>query len=156
MNRAHSPQTLPLMLMMSAAVWAAHAMDPHSGAASQTAGAYAITFTVNAPSTVAAGATVVCKARIAPRLSALQSLNPAPAPVPSAQAVARLVGSSAACTVVVPFSFTPADNQTGAGLSYEIDALSGTELQAVRRQDDLPVAYPPSGGVASLHLDVNF
>lgn len=157
MNRAHAPQTLPLMLMMSAAVWAAHAGDHHSGTVPQTiSGAYAVTFNVKAPSTVAAGAAVTCKARIAPRLSTLEKLGSQAVPVESAPGVARLVGSSANCTVIMPFSFAEVYGLDGADLSYEIDALSGTSLEAVRKQDGILLPYPQAGATASLRMDVNF
>lgn len=157
MNRAHTPQTLPLMLMMSAAVWAAHAVDQHSGAAPQTiGGAYAVTFNVKAPSTVPAGATVTCKARIAPRFSGLGNLGSQAAQVESAQGVTTLVGPSANCTVVMPFSFAAVYRLEGADLSYEIDALSGSSLEAVRRQDGITVPYPQAGATANVSMDVNF
>jgi len=145
------------MLMMSAAVWAAQAADQHSGAAPGTvSGAYAVTFNVKAPSTVPAGATVTCKARIAPKLSALENLAPGAVPVESAQSVATLVGSSANCTVVLPFSFAAVYRLDGADLSYEVDALSGSSLAAVRKQDGIPMPYPQAGATASVRMDVNF
>ena len=157
MNRAHTPQILPLLLTMSVAVWAAHAVDQHSGAAPQTiSGAYAVTFNVKAPSTVRAGSTVTCKARVAPRLSALESLNSQAAPVESPQGVAKLVGTSANCTVVMPFSFAGVYRLDGVDLSYQIEALSGGGLEAVRRQDGVLVPYPQTGGTASVRTDINF
>jgi len=157
MNRAHTPQTLPLLLMMSAAVWVAHAVDRPSEAAPQTiSGAYAVTFNVKAPSTVRAGSTVTCKARISPRLSALESQYGQAARAGSPQGVATLVGSSAKCTVVMPFSFAGVYRLDGADLSYEIDAQNGPILEAVRKQDGVPVPYPQAGATASVHMDVNF
>lgn len=157
MNRVHTPQTLPLLLMVTAAVWAAHATEKISGAAPATTnGAYAVTFRVKAPTTVSSGSIVTCKARIAPRLSALDSLTGQTAPAQSAQGVATLVGASANCTVVLPFSFAGVDPRDKASLSYEIDAANGSGLEAVRKQDGIAVPYPQAGGIASVRLDVNF
>ncbi len=157
MNRVHTSQTLPLILMVTAAVWAAHATEKNGGAApAATNGAYAVTFSVKAPTTVASGSTVTCKARIAPRLSALNSLTGQAAPAQSAQGVATLVGTSANCTVVLPFSFAGVGPRDKANLSYEIDAASGSSLEAVRKQDGIVVSYPQAGGIASVRLDVNF
>ncbi len=156
MNRAHAPQTLPLMLMMSVAVWTAHAVDQHSVAVPQTiSGAYAVTFNVKVPTTVAAGSTVTCRARITPRLSILEKLSSQAVLIESAPGVATLVGSSVNCAVVMPFSFAEVYRLDGAGLSYEIDARNGARLEAVRKQDGIPVSYPQDGATASLHMDVN-
>src|SRR5580692_11400077 len=106
MNRAQYSQIF-LMLLVSVGVWAAHGGDPLNGTAPVTAkGAYAVTFHVLAPSTVPDGATIVCNAKVTPHLSILDRLNPGPAPVESAQGTAKLVGSSANCTVQLPFSFS--------------------------------------------------
>ena len=52
---------------VATAVWAAHAVNPASASAAQSvSGAYAVTFSVKAPSTIQAGSTVTCKARIEP------------------------------------------------------------------------------------------
>ena len=73
-----------------------------------------------------------------------------------AQGVATLSGLSATCTVVVPFSFAYGDPRYGAALSYEVDAVNGPTLEAVRRQDGIAVPIPQAGGTANVHLDVNF
>jgi hypothetical protein len=144
------------MLMMSAAVWAAHAVNPDSAVAAQTvSGAYAVTFSVKAPSTIQSGSSVTCKARIAPRLTG-QGNGPETVPAQTAQGVATLSGLAANCTVVVPFSFASGDPRGGAALSYEIDAVNGTTLEAVRKQEGIAVAYPQPGATANVHLDVNF
>jgi hypothetical protein len=140
------------MLMMSAAVWAAHAVNPASASAAQSvSGAYAVTFSVKAPSTIQAGSTVTCKARIEPT-GAAQANDAAQ----MAQGVATLSGLAANCTVLVPVSLLSDDARTSAALSYEIDAMNGTTLEAVRRQDGIALAYPQSGTTTNVHLDVNF
>ena len=154
MNRGHSSPTVPLMLMMAAAVWAAHAANPDNAAAAQTVnGAYAVTFSVKAPSTLQSGSTVTCKARVEPKPGAPGSR---PDAAQMAQGVATLSGLSATCTVVVPFSFAYGDPRDGAALSYEVDAVNGPTLEAVRRQDGIAVPIPQAGGTANVHLDVNF
>lgn len=157
MNRVHAPQTFRLILMVTAAAWAAHATEKiHGAVPAQGSGAYAVTFSVKAPTTVSSGSTVTCKARIAPKLSALDSLTGQAAPAQSAQGVATLVGTTANCTVVVPFSFAGSDPRDWASLSYEIDAANGSGLEAVRKQDGIAVPYPQAGGTASVRLEVNF
>jgi hypothetical protein len=156
MNRAHSSPTLPLMLMMAVAVWAAHAANPDTPVAAQPiSGAYAVTFSIKAPSTVQSGSTVTCKARITPKLAA-QTNGREATPAQTVQGVATLSGLAANCTVLVPFSFASGDPRTGAALSYEIDAVSGSTLEAVRRQDGIAVPLPQAGTTANLRLDVNF
>ncbi len=155
MNRVRTPQTLPLMLIVAAAIWAVHATGQNSVTAPATnSGAYAITFNVKAPTTVATGSTITCRARIAPKLSAIENLIGQATPVESAQGVATLVGSSANCTVLLPFSFPAGDPRDGAALSYEIDAANGSSLEAVRTQNSIAVPYPQNGANASLRLDV--
>lgn len=155
MNRVHTPQTLPLVLMVAAAVWAVHATGQNSVTAPATnSGAYAVTFNVKAPTTVATGSTVTCKVRIAPKLSAMENLIGQATPVQSAQGVAILVGSSANCTVLLPFSFAAGDPRDGAALSYEIDAANGSSLEAVRTQNGIAVPYPQTGATSILRLDV--
>jgi len=156
MYRGHSSPTFPLMLMMSAAMWAAHAVNPDSPVAAQTLnGTYAVTFRVKAPSTLQSGSTVTCTARVEPRPGA-QENGQKPYPAETAQGVAILSGLAANCTVVVPFSFAGGDPRGGAALSYEIDAVNGTTLEAVRRQEGIAVPLPQVGATANVDMDVNF
>jgi len=137
MYRGHSSPTFPLMLMMSAAMWAAHAVNPDSPVAAQTLnGTYAVTFRVKAPSTLQSGSTVTCTARVEPRPGA-QENGQKPYPAETAQGVGG-------------------DPRGGAALSYEIDAVNGTTLEAVRRQEGIAVPLPQVGATANVDMDVNF
>jgi hypothetical protein len=155
MNRVRSSQILPLALLVTAAVWAAQAADTHSEAAPATAsGAYAVTFHINAPSTIPDGAVVACRARVAPRLPAIEKPDTEAIAAESMQGFAQVINSSAICTVQMPFTFA-IRNDSGAALSYEIDAYTAAGPAFVRTQQDIPVALPPSGATAGLVLDVS-
>jgi hypothetical protein len=156
MKRARSFRILALILVVSAAVWGAHAADQRGGAAPATAsGAYAVTFHVNAPSTVPDGATVACKARIAPHLSPFESLTQKAAPVESLPGLATVAGSSANCMVQMPFAFAVTNPRNGAALSYQIDAFTSAGPAFARAQQGIAVALPQAGATATLLLDVN-
>jgi len=147
---------LLLMLLVSAAVFGAKAAYQNGRATPPAAsGAYAVTFHVSAPTTVPDGATIACKARIAPNLSVFEHLTRQVAPAKSSTGFARVANSSANCTAVTPFAFNVANPRAGAALSYEIDAYSSTGPLFVRTQEGIPVAYPQTGSTAILPLDVN-
>ena len=160
MNRTRYSRILPIALLASVAVWAAAAADSHDGsgpgpAPVSTGAAYAVTFHVNAPSTVPDGATVACKASIAPRLSAFEKLTGKSAAAESSPVFATVVGSSADCTVQLPRAFAATNPGRDVVLSYEIDAYTSAGPVFMRTQHDIPVAHPGAGGTASLHLDVS-
>jgi hypothetical protein len=128
-------------------------------------GVYSVTFTVNAGSTLAPGATILCKAKAVPNAPPLENLKLEAVPVMSG--LATLTGSgvngpSAICTVQIPFTWAAGNAQSGAQggavLSYEIDVVSGGGAVAVpvRRQEGIGVAYPAPGGTASLSFNVRF
>jgi hypothetical protein len=156
MNRIRCSRTLLLVLLVSVAVWAAAAADQHDGSAPATSGgAYAVTFHVNAPSTVPDGATVTCKAKIAPKLSAVEEFTGKAVAAESSPAFATVVGSSATCTVHLPLAFASARPGKDAVLSYEIDAYTSAGPAFVRTQQGITVAHPQTGAIAGLLLDVN-
>ncbi len=158
MNPLRSSRILPVVLLVSAAVMGAGAADQNGGASPLAArGAYAVIFHVNAPTTVPDGATIACKASIAPRLSVFEHLTGRQAAaVESPTGFARVVNSSANCTVAMPFAFNIANPRAGAALSYQIDAYTSRGPVFARTQQGIPVAYPQTGSTASLPLDVNF
>ncbi len=157
MNRFRSFRIPTLILLGAAAVFGAKAADQNAGAIAHAAGgAYAVTFHVNTPTTVPDGATIVCKARIAPRLSLFAHLIGQAAVAESPKGFARVANSSADCTVAVPFAFSAADLRTVAALSYEIDAYTSAGPVFARTQQGIPLAHPPAGATASVPLDVNF
>jgi hypothetical protein len=158
MMRTRYSRILPLVLLVSAAVWAAAAADQRDGLAPLAAGGgYAVTFHVNAPSTVPDGATVTCKARIAPRLSAFERLTGKAVAAETLPGVATVAGSSANCTVQLPLAFALTHPSQDAVLSYEIDAYTSAGPAFVRTQQGiaLTIADPRTGAIANLLLNVN-
>jgi hypothetical protein len=156
MRRTRYSRILLLILLVSVAVWAAAAADQRDGSAPPAAGgAYAVTFHVNAPSTVPDGATVACKAKIAPQLSAVERFTGKAVAAESSPAFATVVGSSANCTVHLPLAFASAHAGKDAVLSYEIDAYTSAGPAFVRTQQGIAVARPKTGAIANLLLDVN-
>jgi hypothetical protein len=156
MKRLLSSRILILMLLVSAAVFGANALYQNGGAIPLAAsGAYAVTFHVSTPTTVPDGATIACKARIAPKFSVLDYLTRQVAPARSSMGFARVANSSANCTVATPYAFNFANYRAGAALSYEIDAYTSAGPIFVRTQKGIPVAYPQNGATANLPLDVN-
>jgi len=156
MKRTRYSRILLIVLLVSVAVWAAAAADQHNGSAPVTAGgAYAVTFHVNAPSTVPDGATVACKARIAPKLSAIEKLTGKAVAAESSPAFATVVGSSANCTVYLPLASASTRPREDAVLSYEIDAYTSAGPAFVRTQQGIAVGRPQTGAIANLLLDVN-
>lgn len=158
MNRLSSSRILLLVLLVSAAIFAANAADQNSGAAALAArGAYEVTFHVMTPTTVPDGATIACKARIAPKLSAFDHLTGRKAvPAESSTGYARVANSSANCTVATPFAFSVSNSHAGVAMSYEIDAYTSAGPVFARTQKGIPVAFPQTGATANLPLDVNF
>jgi hypothetical protein len=122
-------------------------------------GAYRITFNLTVASSLPASSTLVCKAAITPILrssdGSIQSL-----PLETVATQARISRGTAVCAVEIPFSWTLPDASTGADLSFEIDAVnpngSAPALWRTSFQQGIPVAYPPSGGAASLTFNLVF
>jgi hypothetical protein len=162
MKRARIPQILLLALLASAAVWAAPAANQRAGAAPATvSGVYAVTFSIDPGSAIAAGGAILCKARITPNLPAFENMNRGVAPVESAPAVVTVGGSAPVaspvlCSVEIPFAWPVSDRAGGVALSYEIDAVRGSGVAAVRTGQGIAVAYPETGGTASVRLNVTF
>jgi len=150
---------LLLALLAPAVGWAGL---PMPGRVEAVGRAYVIRFNLNVASTLPAGATVTCKARLVPNLPGQGNLpsQSAVVPVETATGVAALTGSTAACAVEIPFSWTVNNTQSGAVLSYEIEAVSvsGSLPVVVRSsaQQGIAVAYPPMGGTVTLSFDVTF
>jgi hypothetical protein len=157
MKRTRMPHILLPVLLASAAVWAAPAADQRSGAAPVVvSGVYLVTFNVQVGSVPAAGGTIFCRAKIAPNLPGFDNRSQGLVPVESARGMVTFIGSSANCTVEIPFSWTVVDTETGVVMSYEIDALSGPGVAAVHTQQGVGLAYPRMGGAASVRLNVAF
>jgi hypothetical protein len=158
MNQARSFRILLLVLGVSAAVWAAHATASRANgpAPAPTAnGSYAVTFHVATPTTVPDGATIACQASVSPKLSVLDHLDPAPAPAESVKGIGKVIGSSANCTVQVPFAFKVSDPGVGAALSYRIEAFTPSGPAFLRTQQGIAVAYPKGGKTENIGLNIN-
>jgi hypothetical protein len=124
-------------------------------------GMFSVTFNIEPVSSAVAGGLIECKAKIAPRLSAFENLSGDVAPVASAAGVASPVaagpaGSSVNCSVEIPFAWLVNDRGNGIALSYEIDAVSGSGVAALRTQQPIGMAYPVAGGTANVNLHVRF
>jgi len=156
MNRARTSRILPLVLLVSVAVWAASAADtqPATGPL-PTGAAYAVTFHVSAPSTVPDGATITCKARIAPHRTVLEKLLTQTPAAESAPGVGTVANSSATCTAMVPYGVAAAKDGDGGELSYQIDAITAAGPVFARTQRDIGVVLPQPGTTAKLHLNVS-
>ena len=74
--------------------------------------------------------------------------------------MATVSGSTATCTVEIPFSWTVNNPQGGAVLSYQIEAVSLTgSVPLTLRASSLPSLsqpYPSAGGTASASFNLNF
>jgi hypothetical protein len=158
MKTLRSSRILALLLLVSAAFIGANAANQNSGAAQPAAkGAYTVTFHVNMPTTVPDGATISCKASIAPQPTVFEHFTRRhTATAQSTTGFANVANNSATCTVAAPFAFKVADPLAGAAISYEIEAYTSTGPVFARRQQGIPVAYPQPGSTSSLPLDVNF
>lgn len=161
MNRTRN-LLLMLLVPVASIAWAGPAADSRGGPGSVAVnGVYSVTFHVYLGSTVPTGSSITCRARIAPNLSGFANLNRGTAPVEAQAGVAAgpgssLTGSTANCSVEIPFAWTVVSAQNGAALSYEVDVVSGGLPLAARTQQGIGVAYPPPGGKASLGFTVTF
>ncbi len=161
MNRTRIALFL-MSVSVASIAWAGPPADPR-GVASPVAvsGVYTVSFHVTLGTTVPTGSAVTCRARIAPNLQAFQNLNRGTVPVESATGAGKVAGSSLAgstanCSVEIPFAWTVSEAQNGVVLSYEVDAVGGAAPVAALTQPGVAVAYPPMGGAARLRFNVAF
>lgn len=156
MKSACMLMTALFALSATTAAWAAGAGDGR-GPAPLTAvsGAYSLTFNVRFASPVPTGATIQCKARIVPGLSAFDRLRGASAPVQTASGKAQASGSRATCTVEVPFSWMVGDSRNGVALAYEVDEVSAGAAP-VRAQQEIGAPYPAAGARQNLVFNIAF
>ncbi|MGO9317415.1 MAG: hypothetical protein ACLPXT_14740 [Terracidiphilus sp.] len=167
MARTRIPLLLCLALLAPVSALAAGAAlaagSPEvRGPSATVSGVYLVTFHLNILSTLPAGSTITCRARITPNSAGLDLRNPNQSVTPAAAAgQATVTGPTATCAAEIPFAWTLASGQdglaTGQGgmvLSYEIDAVSnsGTVPLLVRSSagQSIGVLLPASG--ASLNL----
>jgi hypothetical protein len=161
MPRVHI--SLPLWVALLASVGSAAAGAQERRPSSTTvSGVYSITFNLKILSTLPAGTTVICRARIAPNPGGLHIENPQPVAIPVATAagLAHVTGSSATCAAEIPFFWMVGSPRGGVLLSYEIAAVSdaGAAQPLVRSSawQGIGVPFPAAGGSASLSFNVTF
>jgi hypothetical protein len=146
------------MSLASAALWAGTPADlGHAEGPVAVSGSYFLTLNVRLDRALPAGAAILCKARIAPNLPSLQSLNERMVPADWAASVATVTGNSATCSLRIPFSWAVSDPRGGVGLSYEVDAVGPSSSLAgpVGARQGIGVAYPAPGGTSRLMIGVN-
>lgn len=134
----------------------------HRGGNSTTvSGVYSIVFNLNIQSALPANSAILCKVQIAPLNNSESTYGgQSISPVESAAGVAVITGSSATCTVEIPFSWTVETTRNGIALGYQIDAVNASgSLPAVVRtsiQQGIAEPYPSSGGSPSTTYNVTF
>jgi len=163
MKRRRISQTLLAALLASAVAGAAPAVGI-SGRAAPVAlnGVYSVTFNLQIRSTLPAGTTIICRARIALNPDGLDFGNSQPASIPTetATGLASVNGPTATCATEIPFSWTMASSQGGVVLSYEIDAVgnarSAPMLFKSSTRQGIGAALPAPGGSANLSFNLLF
>jgi hypothetical protein len=159
MARVRTSLLLCLALLAPLAALAATPLR-HGGSSSSSAvsGVYSVTFNLTIASTLPTGSTITCRAQIAPNQSGSYSFGQSSATlVETATGIATVSGSTATCTVEIPFAWTVSSTRNGVLLSYEVDALTSTSL-VVRSsmQQNITEAYPTSGGTVSPSYTLTF
>ena len=163
MNRVRT--LVPTLLMVMISAWAQASPDllPASakvqpGAAAPTAvsGAYSLTINVKFASPVPTGATIQCKARIAPGLTPFDNQHGSPLPVQKATGRIAAHDSSATCLVEVPFSWMVSDLSNGITLIYEVDAVTVSGSAPLHAEQQIGAAYPSPGGTSSMVFNLAF
>lgn len=156
MDRLHILSLLGLLLLTTPASAAPPADGRSSSTPAPVTGVYSITFRASQAAPVPAGVTLTCKARIVPSLPAGTSLNALPA-VAGEVGSPSGSGSTAACSLTIPFSWYAEPAQSSPALSYEVDAVSasGATVQ-VLRVEGIAIPYPMQGTLAQLSFTVGF
>jgi hypothetical protein len=163
MHRSRIPVLLLIASLASASAWSRPVAEHHGSNPTPTAvsGVYSITFNLNIASTLPANSTITCKAQIVPASSSFNGLaSQEAAPFESAAGVATVTGSTATCSVDIPFSWSLQSTRRGVALSYQLDAVNAAgSLPAVVRSSvlqNIQESYPASGATSSISFDVTF
>lgn len=161
MHRSRIALCLLAASLVSATALAGPVAEHRGSGPTTVSGTYSITFNLTIVSTLPANATITCKAQIAPANAAVSSFQQqSSVPFESAAGVATLTGSTATCTVEIPFSWTVEGTRGGVSLSYELDGLNASgSLPAVVRtsvQQNVAQPYPSSGATSTVTFNVTF
>ncbi|MFZ1086385.1 MAG: hypothetical protein WAN35_15595 [Terracidiphilus sp.] len=123
-------------------------------------GVYSITFNLQIASTLPAGSTITCRARMTPIPEALDLRNAQLAATPMAEGQVSVTGSTATCAAEIPFAWTVTRPPDGVELLYEIDAVSlqggAPVLLRTSAQRQISAAFPAAGGSSYLLLNLVF
>jgi hypothetical protein len=161
MSRIRTPLLLCVALLTSASALAGGVPELRVGPIT-VSGIYSLTFNLRIASTLPAGTTIICRARIVPGQGEFDLRNqPLPAiPLGMTTGLASLTGSTATCAEEIPFSWTVLNARGGVVLSYEIDALSNSGsiplLVKSSGLQNVGAAFPAPGGRASLSFNLTF
>ncbi len=156
MDRQRIRSFLGLLLLTVPALAALPADGRSSSSPAPVAAVYSITFRGTQAAPVPAGVTLTCKARIVPSLPLGAGINALPA---AAGEVGRPSGSgsTAACSLEIPFSWYAEPAQSSPTLSYEVDAVSasGATVQ-VLRGEGIVIPYSEQGTLAHVSVTIGF
>ena len=161
-----TPLLLCVALLTSASALAAGVPELR-GSPTTISGIYSLTFNVRIASTLPAGTTIICRARIAPNQAGpnqagidLRNQQLPASPVGTVTRFAAVTGPTVTCTEEIPFSWTVLSARGGVVLSYEIDAVgnAGSVPSLVKSSgpQNLGVNYPAPGGRANLSFNLMF
>jgi hypothetical protein len=125
-------------------------------ASTTLSGAYSLTINVKFASPVPTGATIQCKARIAPGLTSFDNQRRSPLPVEKASGRITAHDSAATCLVEVPFSWVASNLSNGITLSYEVDAVTVSGTPPIHAEQAGGAAYPAPGGTTSMVFNLAF
>jgi hypothetical protein len=164
MNRVRTLVPALLMVVISARAQASPELLPASvkaqsgvaASATPVSGAYSLTINVKFATPVPAGASIRCKARIAPGLAPFDNQHGSPLAVQKETGRVPAHDSAATCLVEVPFSWIVSDLSKGIALSYEVDAVTVPGAAPIHTQQEIGTAYPAPGGTSSMVFNLAF
>jgi hypothetical protein len=155
MARVRIALLLCVALLTSVAAQAAEAAIER-GSTTTVSGVYSVLFYVKLLTTLPAGSTITCRARIAPSPGSPELLRPQLVAFPVAAEVVAVNGPTASCSTEIPFSWTVTGAPAGITLSYEIEAVSRSGVQQSSTRQQIGAEFPAWGGSARLSLEVVF
>jgi hypothetical protein len=161
MTQIRIPFLLCIALLISGSARAADTPELR-GSSNTMSGVYSLTFNLSLASKLPTGTTLTCRVQIAPNHGGLdlRSQQLAQIPVRTVAGPAGMPGSTTTCAAEIPVFWTLLNARDGAVLIYEIDAVnnSGSVPMLVRSsgQQNVGVAFPASGGRASLSFNLTF